>query len=69
MENGGSAFPIIDTSGWVKLEDPGMTLRDYFASKAMQGLLADPNMTCSVDSIAEQAYKYADAMLKAKAGV
>jgi hypothetical protein len=48
--------------------DPGMTLRDYFAAKAMQGNLAsmvegqefDPSMG------AEWAYKVADAMLKAR---
>ena len=46
----------------------GMTLRDYFAAKAMQGNLAsmvegqefDPSMG------AEWAYKVADAMLKAR---
>ena len=39
-----------------------MTLRDYFAAKAMQGLLADWN-ACKC---AEYAYEMADAMLKAR---
>jgi hypothetical protein len=43
----------------------GMTLRDYFAAKAMQGFL----MTYAdfpYDSIATQAYKMADDMLEAR---
>ena len=40
----------------------GMTLRDYFAAKAMQGLLADPN-TPEIMDIAGAAYEVADAML------
>ena len=56
------AFPnphIQDTSG--------MTLRDYFAAKAMQGLLLDDNGDFSDHNwMAEQAYAFADAMLKAR---
>jgi hypothetical protein len=51
-----------------EIDQNGMTLRDYFAAKAMQGNLAsmvegqefDPSMG------AEWAYKVADAMLKAR---
>jgi hypothetical protein len=43
----------------------GMTLRDYFAAKAMQGILADPN-TPEIMDIAGAAYEVADAMLKAR---
>jgi hypothetical protein len=42
-----------------------MTLRDYFAAKAMQGMLAT-DIDCSpeqVPSIVESAYILADAML------
>ena len=45
----------------------GMTLRDYFAAKAMHGIIASfptslpPSVTAS-----EAAYQYADAMLKAR---
>lgn len=47
---------------------PGMSLRDYFAAKAMQGLLAGP---CGRDGVPSRewidvvapAYKLADAML------
>jgi hypothetical protein len=38
---GGPAFPFIDSAS--PLEHPGMTLRDYFAAKAMQGLMAVPD--------------------------
>jgi hypothetical protein len=43
----------------------GMTLRDYFAAKAMQGILADPS-TPEIMDIAGAAYEMADAMLKAR---
>ena len=51
-----------------------LTIRDYFAAKAMQGLLADPNEVReaeqSVESFAEEiakgSYIYADAMLEAR---
>ena len=47
----------------------GMTLRDYFAAKAMQGLLAQSLGTAlgsPVEQAAEYAYKMADALLKAR---
>ena len=46
----------------------GMTLRDYFAAKAMQGMIAaDYNLAPEyVPSIAASAYVLADAMLKAR---
>jgi hypothetical protein len=49
-------------------EDDGMDLRDYFAAKAMQGLLADPGWRHDMDfeDTAHAAYKQADAMLKAR---
>jgi len=45
----------------------GMTLRDYFAAKAMQGFLADgaaPDV--SKETISIMAYAMADAMLEAR---
>ena len=47
--------------------DTGMSLRDYFAAKAMQGIHA--NVECNertFTEIAEISYKQADAMLKAR---
>jgi hypothetical protein len=51
----------------------GMTLRDYFAAKAMQGLLGSlgewtastPNLPFA-DTVACDAYWIADAMMKAR---
>jgi hypothetical protein len=41
----------------------GMTLRDYFAAKAMQGFIACPNTRGEPNDIAEWCYTMADAML------
>jgi hypothetical protein len=44
-----------------------MTLRDYFAAKAMQAVVTSPNLAVfDDDAIAVGAYKIADAMLKAR---
>ena len=40
-----------------------MTLRDYFAAKAMQGFAADPTVGGSHEQLSEAAYKWADAMI------
>jgi len=58
MNNGGPAFPTGTAF-------QGMTLRDYFAAKALQGVLAaDTEELLSVDAIASVSYRIADAMLK-----
>lgn len=44
----------------------GMTLRDYFAAKALQGLLADEAYGEEQDSTASWCYAMADAMLVAR---
>ena len=69
---GGPAFPM----NWVKQEAPnlnvileqrGMTLRDYFAAKALQGICASgPTSDWSNTRLAVEAYDIADAMLKAR---
>ena len=46
-------------------DDSGMTLRDYFAAKAMQGLLSS-DVNAKLEDFAKQSYKVADAMLKAR---
>jgi hypothetical protein len=62
---GGPAFPIEINSEMTCL---GMTLRDYFAAKAMLAMLAHPNSsdTAGPESFATAAYTMADAMLKAR---
>jgi hypothetical protein len=58
MNNGGPAFPTGTAF-------QGMTLRDYFAAKALQGVLAaDTEELLSVDAIASVSYRIANAMLK-----
>jgi hypothetical protein len=46
----------------------GMTLRDYFAAKAMQGFASDPDWRAESPNAetARAAYMVADAMLKAR---
>ena len=43
-----------------------MSLRDYFAAKAMQGLMASPADPESMEIAAEWSYKLADAMINAR---
>jgi hypothetical protein len=62
---GESAFPstwIVTTGTGTKLEDhdKGMTLRDYFAAKALTGLA---DVDWSPERIVEEAYKMADLMM------
>jgi hypothetical protein len=48
----------------------GMTLRDYFAARAMQGLVIHKSFvdlySAGATAVAQQAYLVADAMLKAR---
>ena len=60
-DNGGPAFPVI---GHNVIVNKGMSLRDYFAAKAMEGMIM--TQTYNDDAIAKYAYKIADAMLKAR---
>jgi hypothetical protein len=64
---GGPAFPVDETALVRNLQ--GMTLRDYFAAKAMQALIIanGPAPTGGWPTYAERtAYTVADAMLKAR---
>ena len=64
--NSGPAFPTTAEHGFNSGE-PGMTLRDYFAAKAMQGFLtAEYASTYRPEVWAKDAYEMADAMLKAR---
>lgn len=84
--DGGPAFPIpgaVSHFGGEKFKDEayaGMTLRDYFAAKAMQGFLAaeanprvgtesEPYSRKYADYLALEAYALADAMLAAREAV
>ena len=48
-----------------RTDELGMTLRDYFAAKAMQGMMVDVEQP-RCDYIARTAYEMADAMMKAR---
>jgi len=50
-----------------RTDETGMSLRDYFAAKAMQGLLAS-DVNASLKVFANQAYAVADAMMEARDG-
>jgi hypothetical protein len=78
FHNGGAAFPaeitvlIKDLNADVPetdlrtttIKQGGMTLRDYFAAKAMQAFCS--NIKTSFQEDAELAYRMADAMLEAR---
>ena len=70
-DTGGPAFPFpayIYPNGEINHGEGGMTLRDYFAAKAIEGLLSDPAWRRDMDfeETAWAAYEQADAMLKAR---
>ena len=56
IDDGGPAFPSAD--------NPGMSLRDYFAAKAMQKLISYESYCAPKDKTIELAYVVADAMLE-----
>ncbi len=68
-KTGGAAFPVPATE--LHGTDTGMSLRDYLAAKAMNGILSNH---CMIDNVTEQSaawvakesYQMADAMLKAR---
>ena len=72
IRNGGPAFPVweLNGNGQPEMTGFGMTLRDYFAAKAMQGLAANPESWDMTDEkVAEWAYNAADAMLRIRAAL
>jgi hypothetical protein len=75
--NNTPAFPIMppcDMEGasaqGYPYPDAGMTLRDYFAAKAMQGFIANGALSADSDvlirEVCSDAYAVADAMLKVR---
>lgn len=62
-EHGGTAFPVPSPGSL----EPGMSLRDYFAAKALQGLWANSESIAGDFKLDAQAcYEMADAMLRAR---
>lgn len=69
-----NAFPYVmpgdEKKGWDADVHEGMSLRDYFAAKAMQGTcVSDGDDYVSPEQIAKWAYAVADAMLKEREDV
>jgi hypothetical protein len=66
-KNGGPAFPV---PGDANMNDQeGMFLRDYFAGQALAGMLADSERSGGFSTYAKDAYSFADAMLRERAGL
>jgi hypothetical protein len=59
INDGGPAFPRHAYDG-----HDGMTLRDWFAGQALAGMLANPDSWTGDRGV--MAYRYADAMLRAR---
>lgn len=71
INDGGQAFPTAAAYGTYSSTGAvqGMTLRDYFAAKAMQGVIAQACGTALGSDpkyAADYAYAAADAMLRAR---
>ena len=65
-EAGGSAFPI--TNEALGITYLGISARDYFAAKAMQGLLSSGKVAQEYirESLVSDSYALADKMLEAR---
>jgi hypothetical protein len=73
IDDGGAAFPIDSymlnpnaTEKEIK-EAQGMTLRDYFAAAALQGMMGNRSLVALYGAVmAEKSYFLADAMIEAR---
>ncbi|SAL20516.1 hypothetical protein AWB70_01047 [Caballeronia cordobensis] len=76
MSNGGPAFPVTDVvvnNQAQPSSNGGMTLRDYLAAAALPAVIAaaaaqraSPSAVPYHDMLAQSAYLFADAMIKAR---
>lgn len=70
-ENGGAAFGEFKQAGECAIKSGGITVRDYFAAKALSGQLAALDAAglnyLNSEQAASQAYSIADAMLQERA--
>ena len=66
--DGGPAFPLQSIGPEFSPGYAGMSLRDYFAAKALQGFMANKSNPGTFNPIddARYAYALADAMLRAR---
>jgi len=73
-DNGGPAFPANEVTvhnvDIVAYAEPGMSLRDYFAAKALAACVTGYEAyryECEIERAARDAYRIADAMLAERA--
>ena len=74
INDGGPAFPCVYYSEPIGSIGPqltikgGLSIRDYFAAAALQGLLSSikPNQLWSGEEVAVTCYRTADTMIKAR---
>ena len=80
ISDGGPAFALGPTASTMKPHadggghmivthygmERGISIRDYFAAAALQGILTDPQCEGLCEDYAKHAYLCADAMLKAR---
>ena len=71
IDDGGTAFPLVIPEPGFQYHEAGMSLRDWFAGMALQGFCSNGVDTQThgefyVQIAVSQAYKIADAMLKAR---
>lgn len=73
INNGGPAFPTVDANRAEDYGTYGMTLRDYFAAKAMQAIISSDGKIAQMckeagigplEAVPIAAYSMADAMLE-----
>lgn len=67
-DNGGTAFPIIHPDG-SGVQYWGLSVRDYFAAAALQGLLSgfySDSTKANCLEVPEEAYRIADGMLEVR---
>jgi hypothetical protein len=74
INDGGQAFPLAGSSDYSYEPQDGMSLRDYFAAKALQAMISMPithtriaDGTFTAMETAGCCYQWADAMLAARA--
>jgi hypothetical protein len=68
VEDGGPAFPLVTPNDWSERAH-GMTLRDWFAGRALVGACSAPFSEGAAPEMARACYAMADAMLAARTKV
>ena len=61
-----TAFPFVASDKTGMIINTGMNLRDFFAAKALQGMLAETSLKATVEEFANKSYVLADAMMEAR---